>query len=110
MLFLILNNGRAFATVTYNGVSIPMYAGYAIGFRELSHLLVKCSLIQFPFLLLFTVCSIAFILFLSSEPLLPGVVMGLKAAFLICAGRLLLIPFSFSSCTNDASYFRLRRS
>jgi hypothetical protein len=44
----VVTTGRAFQLIRCSGVNIPLYAGYAIGFRELARFLFKYSMVQFP--------------------------------------------------------------
>jgi len=104
----VLTTGRAFQLVVNSGVNIPLYAGYAIGFRELGSLLLKCSLVQTPLLISFGAISSIFVFYLLHWSIIAGALFGLKAATLILASRFIFLTFSFSSGTNDTSAFRLR--
>jgi len=104
----ILGNGMAFRPVFCSGVNIPIYASYGIGYRELSRLLLKYSVMQLPLFIPFiTVCGVL-TTWLFQLPWQMGIIIGFKAGILMAAGRFILIMFAFSSGTNDCSKFRLR--
>ena len=104
----ILGNGVAFQFRFNNGVNIPFYAGFPVGFRELSRVLFKCSLIQLPLLVPLTTISAGLIAQLAGAGFAFGILPGFKAAFLICASRLILVALAFSSGTNDTAGFHVR--
>ena len=104
----VLTTGGAFQLVRCSGVNIPLYAGYPIGFRELAHLLFKCSLVQFPALILFAVTSIALVFFPVKASVSEGVLFGLKLAGLLLVSRFISVACAFSSGTNDTSRIRAR--
>jgi hypothetical protein len=104
----ILATGRAFQLVRYSGVNIPLYAGYAIGFRELAQFLIKCSLVQLPLLVPFAIASVMLVYYLLNLSLIDGAVFGLKAGGLLFLSRFIFITFGFSSGTNDTALFRIR--
>ena len=79
----LLATGRAFHLVKCSGVNIPLYAGYAIGFRELARLLFKCSLVQLPLLIPFAVVSSILVFFLAGSSITAGALFGLKAGGLL---------------------------
>jgi hypothetical protein len=91
-----------------NGVNIPLYAGFPVGFRELSRVLFKCSFIQIPLLIPLTTLSGGLIAHLAGVGLSFGILPGLKAAFLISACRPMLVALAFSSGTNDTAGFHVR--
>lgn len=104
----ILGCGVAFRPMFCSGVNIPIYAGYGIGYRELSRLLLKYSAVQLPLFIPFiTFCGVltTSLLKLSWQ---MGLVIGFKAGILMFAGRFIFIMFSFSGGTNDSSRFRIR--
>ncbi|HTQ49846.1 MAG TPA: hypothetical protein VMJ12_03975 [Candidatus Acidoferrales bacterium] len=104
----ILNNGTAFRQMFCSGVNIPVYAGYGLGYRELSRFLLKCSAIQLPLFIPFiTLCGVL-ATWLSELPWQMGIILGFKAGILLSAGRFMLILFAFSGGTNDGSKYRLR--
>jgi len=107
-LAAILGSGSAFRPMSYSGVQMPFYAGFPIGFRELSGLLIKCSFVQLPLVVAFSVVSSACMAWLTKFPLTPLLLIGFKSGFLLLAGRLMLLPFSFSSGTNDNAGFSIR--
>lgn len=91
-----------------SGVNIPIYAGYGLGYRELSRMLLKCSAIQLPLFIPFiTLCGVL-ATWLFQLPWQMGIIIGFKAGLLMFAGRFILILFAFSGGTNDGSKFRLR--
>ncbi|HEV7927935.1 MAG TPA: hypothetical protein VGR14_21475 [Verrucomicrobiae bacterium] len=104
----ILGNGVAFQFRFNNGVNIPLYAGFPVGFRELSRVLFKCSFIQIPLLIPLTTLSGGLIAHLAGVGLSFGILPGLKAAFLISACRPMLVALAFSSGTNDTAGFHVR--
>ena len=104
----ILNQGRAFQPWWCSGVNIPMYSVYGIGYRELSRVLFKCSIIQIPLLLAFALAAGLATAFLADYPLIAGMMIGLKLGCLLFASRFIFVTLAFSSGTNDSSKFRLR--
>jgi hypothetical protein len=85
-----------------------MYAVFGIGFRELAALLVKCSVVQLPFLCSFLIVCSAVIIREMNVPLQFGLWLGLKICVLLLAGRYIALMFGFSNGTNDSSRIRLR--
>ncbi len=104
----VLDNGHAFQPVLCGGVNIPVYAVYPIGYRELGRLLMKYSLVQLSPLLAFTLVASMVTAYMIKQPILLGVVFGLKIAVLLLAARPFAVLLAFSSTTNDTSGFRLR--
>ena len=104
----ILVTGRAFQPFHCSGVNIPIYAGYAVGFRELSGLLLKCSVVQIPLLVPFAALCGVLVAYMLRLPVAYGAVFGLKVGGLLFAGRFLATALAFSSGTNDTSLVRLR--
>ena len=107
-LVFFLTTGSAFQQVLCSGVNIPLYAGYGIGFRELSRFLFKYSAVQLPVLLSWAMIAGALIMHLAGQPEIDGMVYGLKAGCLVFGARFILIVFGFSSCSNDTTGLRLR--
>ncbi len=107
-LALLLMTGRAFQLGLNSGVGIPMYAGLGIGLRELATLLLKCSAVQIPLLLLFTTVWSTVLVYVRGYPLPFGLWFGAKAGVLLFAGRFIALTFGFSGGTNDTSGFRFR--
>jgi hypothetical protein len=104
----ILNTGVAFRPMFCSGVNIPVYAGFGIGYRELSRLLIKCSVVQLPLFIPFiTVCG-TLVVMMFDLPWQMGVIIGFKASILLFATRFIFIMFAFSGGTNDSSKFRVR--
>jgi hypothetical protein len=103
----LANHGRAFAQMCSNGVNIPMYANFGIGFKELTRFFLKYSIIQLPFLLGICLVLAGLSAWCLKFPITVGLIFGLKLAGLIYAGNIILIVFAFSSGTNDTSRFRL---
>jgi len=104
----ILGSGVAFRQMFCSGVNIPIYAGYGLGYRELSRLLLKYSAIQLPLFIPFiTLCGVL-TTWLFQLPWQMGIILGFKVGVLMSAGRFILIMFAFSGGTNDGSKFRLR--
>ena len=108
VLVLFLNHGRAFQPLLLSGVKIPVYAGFAIGFCELSRLLFKCAIIQAPLLLAFTLTAGLAAAALAGFPLFAGIVFGLKCGLLLFASRFISVALTFSAGTNDTSSFKFR--
>lgn len=103
----ILLIGGAFRPTSCSGVNIPLYAAYAIGFRELARVLFKCTLIQAPFLLLYTTLGAALATYLAGHfSLIESVSLGVKVGGLLLATRFIAVTFAFSSGTNDTLQFR----
>jgi len=107
-LSLFLDSGRAFTPTMFSGVMMPLYAGYAVGFRELARLLFKCSAVQLPLLTCLAIATSSVFSYLCQFPLTQGAVLGFKAALLLFAARFIFVTFSFSGGTNDASGFGIR--
>lgn len=103
-----LANGRAFQLIHYSGVNIPLYAGFGVGFRELANVLLKCSLVQVPWLLSFATFCGMLISYLMAGSIQDGALLGFKSGGLLLASRFLFIIFAFSSGTNDTSTARFR--
>lgn len=111
VLAQVLATGRAFTKLFCSGVNIPIYAVYAVGFRELSRLLFKCSAVQLPLLIPFSIAATALIIHaagISGVPVLMPFLFGFKVAGLLTASRLLFVVFAFSSGTNDSSQLKWR--
>lgn len=104
----ILGTGRAFQPSQCSGVNIPIYAVYAIGFRELARLLFKCSFVQLPLFIPFIALCATPIAWLAGLPVLDGIILGLKAGGLLLAARFITVTLAFSSGTNDTSRLRFR--
>jgi hypothetical protein len=104
----ILDVGVAFRPMFCSGVNIPVYAGFGIGYRELSRLLIKCSVAQLPLFIPFiTVCG-TLVAMMFDLPWQMGIIIGFKAGILLFATRFIFIMFAFSGGTNDSSKFRVR--
>jgi hypothetical protein len=111
VLALVYASGSAFGKIASSGVFIPYCAVYPVGFRELSRLLVKYTLVQFPLLAAFSLTASLGIHRLVAGAgfvVLPAAVMGLKAAGLLAAARFPLVALGLSACTNDSARIRLR--
>jgi hypothetical protein len=106
VLSQLLATGRAFQSAQCGGVNIPLYAGYAVGFRELARLLAKLSAVQVPPLLPFVAFSSILMFHLLNLPLTEGAIFGLKLGGLVLSSRYVFLALSFSSGTNDT--LRLR--
>jgi len=99
-------NGTAFEEMSFGGVKVHAYAAYGIGFRELTHFLVKCSLVQLPLVVVcLTGCSLAAAR-LTQWPAATALRLGLKASAFALALRFLVLVISFSSGTNDTASIR----
>jgi len=107
-LALLLVTGRAFQLVISSGVAVPMYASLGIGLGELAALLIKCSAVQIPLLLPFTVICSTIVVWQTGFPLQFGLWFGLKIAVLLLAARFIALTFGFSGGTNDTCGFRFR--
>jgi hypothetical protein len=107
-IFLLAGSGSAFEKVWCGGVSIPQYAGYGIGFREMARLLFKLSAVQAPFLVLYSITAAMVLFFIAGWPLGPGLLCGLKVAGLLFMSRFVLLVFAISAGTDDTSRLRIR--
>jgi hypothetical protein len=105
---LFYGTGRAFNSIACGGVSVPLYAGLAAGYRELSWLLFKYSLIQLPLLVVFSLCGGAIAAYLTDWPVWHGLLIALKLVCLLSAARCIFVALGFSSGTNDSAKFSLR--
>ena len=103
----VFNHGRAFAPRWGSGVSVPTYAYFGVGYRELNCFFFKHTVIQLPFLAATFIFLGGFTAFCIQLPVVPGLVIGFKAAGLIFAARFAIVSFAFSGGTNDSSRFRL---
>lgn len=102
----LLDSGIAFQPLPIDSASVPFYAAYGIGFRELSCLLLKCALIQLPFVFALTLaCSLLVVPF-AGLTVSAAVVIGIKAAGLLLTARCVFLVLSFSGGTNDTARFR----
>jgi hypothetical protein len=99
----ILSTGRAFQPELCSGVNIPLYATYAIGFRELARFGFKHSLAQAPLFIPFIVMLAAAIAYFTKMSLWLGTLIGLEVSILLLALRFISLTFAFSSGTNDSS-------
>jgi hypothetical protein len=108
VLATLLGTGQAFRPVTSSGVSIPMFAAYGVGFKELSDLLLKFSLVQLPPLLAFTMAGSCMGFYLAHGSLAVAIGVAFKLAFVMLASRFIVNACRFSGCTSDNSGFRLR--
>lgn len=108
VLFLVFMRGRAFQAVFSSGVNIPLYAAYPAGFREVSRMLFKCTLVQALPILLFATAAAMLICVASEVTLTAGLVFGIKAALLLPAARGFALALAFSSGTNDTANVTLR--
>jgi hypothetical protein len=100
--------GAAFRPISSSGVNLPFYAGYGLGFSELSRLLLKHSAVQLPFLIPFSLLCGGFAAYIFKSPVSIGLMLGFKAAGLMLALRFIFLTFAFSSGTNDSTRLRLR--
>jgi len=105
-LVRLLYSGAAFQRLPVSGASVPFYAAYGIGFRELSRLLLKCALIQLPFVVAFTLACGLLVAPLAGLPVPAAVGIGIKAAGLLLTARCVFLAASFSGGTNDTRRFR----
>jgi hypothetical protein len=103
VLVRFLDSGLTFRPLVVSAISIPVYAGYAIGYREIGRFLFKCTAVQFPLLLLYSSACGLLVSWCARAPLGFGLGCGLKAGLLLFAGRLIVLTFSFSSGTNDSA-------
>jgi hypothetical protein len=104
----IYGTGHAFQQVFCSGVNIQMYAAYPVGYRELSRMLFKCSIIQLPMLaVLLTICAMI-TSHLTELSLAVGALAGFKISILAIAARFIFVMLGFSSGTNDSSRLRIR--
>jgi hypothetical protein len=108
-VILLLGAGVVFRPVSCGGLNIPFHAGFPVGFKELTRLLVKYSAVQLPALIPFAgVGGVLVALVLAHARWTVGLVIGIKVALLLFALRFVASIFSVSSVTNDTGRFRLR--
>jgi len=103
-----INQGRAFQPMRCSGVNTPMYAGFGVGFRELSRLLFKYSIIQAPVVLAYTLVAGVAVALLTDFTAATGLMVGLKSGGLLLACRFILVTLAFSTGTNDTAKIRFR--
>jgi hypothetical protein len=108
VLARIAETGRGFQKVSWSGLNVPLYAGYPIGLREMSRLLLKYSTVQFPAILLWSVIVGILSADYMNLPLMDGVWQGLRGGCLLIASKFIFLVFSFSSGTNDSARIRFR--
>lgn len=99
--------GRAFSPLFCSGVNLQLHTVYPVGYRELSRVLFKYTLVQLPVLLGYLAICGGAIAHLTGLGWAMGVIMGCKAALLLAAARGPIIAMAFSAGTNDSSRFRL---
>ena len=107
MLASLVNHGRTFRAMWGGGVRVPLYASLGIGYKELNAFFFKFSAVQLPFLAGALSILGGIWAWSLKSPIILGVVIGLKLAGLMFAGRFILTVFAFSSGTNDTSRFKL---
>jgi hypothetical protein len=105
---LFFANGHAFTPIFCSGVNLQLHTVYPVGYRELSRVLFKFTLVQFPCLLIYALIVGGAIAHLAGLGILAGVVMGGKAAVLLAALRGPAIAMAFSAGTNDSTLLGLR--
>jgi hypothetical protein len=106
---VLLNNGAAFRPMFNSGVTLPLYAAYPIGFRELARLVFKYSIVQLPLLLSFCMIWGALIAqMIFQQSFFYGIIFGAKLGCTFIGGRYVLMTFAFSANTNDNAGFRIR--
>jgi hypothetical protein len=108
VLFITGTAGSAFHKVFCNGVNIPRYAGYSIGYKELSAVIWKIAAIQIPFMLVYFLAAASLTGHILNRPILQFLLIGMRAPGLIFFAQLMLLPFRFSAGTNDTSRISLR--
>ena len=108
VLACFYTNGRAFSPMFCSGVNIQLYAVYPIGYRDLSRVLFKYSLVQLPLLMGFLIVCGLVVAYLARWQFPMGAVLGFKAAFLLAAMRFIFVALAFSSGTNDSTRLRFR--
>jgi hypothetical protein len=104
----VWTNGAAFESFLNNGINLQRYVLYPVTFTDLSRTLFKSSVIQLPFLTLYTVACLLLFDYLNAIPLTFCLVIGLKAGPLVFASRFITIALAFSSGTNDSARWRFR--
>ncbi|MBP7826331.1 MAG: hypothetical protein KA236_07255 [Verrucomicrobia bacterium] len=105
---LFYANGHAFTPIFCSGVNLQLHTVYPVGYRELSRVLFKFTLVQFPCLLIYALIAGGAIAHLAGLEILAGAVMGGKAAVLLAALRGPAIAMAFSAGTNDSTLLGLR--
>lgn len=103
----LVNHGSAFSLMAFGGIHVPLYAGYGVGFQELTGFFLKHSLVQAPFLVPAMTLLGAEVAWSLRFPLEMGAFAGLKLATVTLALRFILLVFAFSSGTNDTSRFKV---
>ena len=103
-----LSNANIFARTFTYGVGIPFYAHFPIGFRELSWLLLKVTLVQAPFIAVYWLFCIGLLSFLLNVPPSVALATSVKATVLFISLRYIAIVADVSAGTNDTSRFNFR--
>jgi hypothetical protein len=95
--------GAAFRTVRTFGIRISLLAPYPVAYREISNLLLKCTIIQLPALAAIVTCVSLIYEASHSLPWLNGLLIGLRITLILVALRLALLVLNFGSMSNDTS-------
>ena len=96
-----LGGARAFGLVQSSGISIPMYAAYGVGYRELARMLFKRVVVQIPLLVAYALAASLMLGYVARFPLAASLTFGIKAAGVFFAASFVITTFGFSSGTND---------
>jgi len=110
LLFILAQSwpsGAAFRTIGAFGLRISLLAPYPVAFRDISHLLLKCTLIQLP-MVAGVVVFLTFIYVASHgvswpDSALMALTLSLRLVLIFTATRLGLLVLNFSSMSNDTS-------
>lgn len=104
-LGVVCLTGHVFQRNFCSGVNLPIYAGFGLGFRELSRMLLKYSAVQLPFLLVFGVAAGLAAGLLTGLPVGYTLIIGFKTGILLFAARYILLAMAFSGITSKSRRF-----
>jgi hypothetical protein len=96
--------GAAFRRVRNSGLHVALIAPYPIRFHEVTGLLLKCSVFQWPAAVV-VVTSLFVVVLVSNgiSSVLPAALIGFRASLMFVALRLALLVLNFASVSNDTS-------
>jgi len=102
------SRGAGFRPMFNSGARIPLYAGFPVGFRELSRVLVKYTGIQLPLIILFTMAGGMVAGQIAGFGIIAGGVFGFKIGALMFAAQVINIGSCFTSTQHEFTLRKLR--
>ena len=98
----LTGGGRAFDVAQVSGAIIARHSLYAIGYRELGHVLFKHAAVQIPMLMAFTISASALLAYAARWPMEPTLIFGVKAGGALFSGTFVVAMFGFSGNSTDS--------